>query len=98
MDYPREENWVLREQLGGRRLLNELSTRKMEMAGFAAAAKGLWMIPPGRNLADAVDGTLRDVLVITKLLDMLADVGVTSVKLPPDTPNWNAHIENFVRT
>jgi transposase InsO family protein len=29
---------------------------------------------------------------------MLADVGVKSVKLPPRSPNLNAHAERFVRT
>ena len=73
IDYLREENWVLREQLGGRRMrLNDDQRHRL-----AAKAKGL-----GRKL----------------LLDMLADVGVKSVKLPPRTPNLNAHAERFVRT
>jgi len=29
---------------------------------------------------------------------MLADAGVKSVKLPPRSPNLNAHAERFVRT
>jgi len=29
---------------------------------------------------------------------MVADVGVKSVKLPPRSPNLNAHAERFVRT
>jgi len=29
---------------------------------------------------------------------MLADAGVASVKLPPRSPNLNAHAERFVRT
>ena len=46
----------------------------------------------GRNLTDAVDGILngksylihdRDPLFTTEFLDMVADVGVQSVKLPP---------------
>jgi putative heme iron utilization protein len=61
----------------------------------------------GRNLTDAVDGILkgkrylihdRDPLFTTKFLDMLADVGVKSVKLPPRSPNLNAHAERFVRS
>jgi transposase InsO family protein len=85
----------------------ELSTRKVEIAGIASAANGLWMSQIGRNLTDAVDGILngkrylihdRDPLFTTKFLDMLAEVGVKSVKLPPRSPNLNAHAERFVRT
>jgi transposase InsO family protein len=85
----------------------ELSTRKVEIAGIASVANGLWMSQIGRNLTDAVDGILkgkrylihdRDPLFTTKFLDMLADVGVKSVKLPPRSPNLNAHAERFVRS
>ena len=34
----------------------------------------------------------------TEFLNMLADAGVKSVKLPPRSPNLNAHAERFVRT
>jgi putative transposase len=83
------------------------STRKVEIAGIASVANGLWMSQVGRNLTDAVDGILngkrflihdRDPLFTTKFLDMLADVGVKSVKLPPRSPNLNAHAERFVRS
>ena len=36
----------------------ELSTRKVEIAGIATAANGLWMSQIGRNLTDTVDGIL----------------------------------------
>jgi len=36
----------------------ELSTRKVEIAGIAPVADGLWMGQIGRNLTDAVDGIL----------------------------------------
>lgn len=60
----------------------ELSTRKVEIAGIAAAANGLWMSQIGRNLTDAVDGILkgkrylihdRDPLFTTEFLKMLAE-------------------------
>jgi len=85
----------------------ELSTRKVEIAGIASIANGLWMSQVGRNLTDAVDGILngkrflihdRDPLFTTKFLDTLSAVGVKSVKLPPRSPNLNAHAERFVRT
>ena len=85
----------------------ELSTRKVEIAGIATNANGLWMIQIGRNLTDAVDGLLvgkrylihdRDPLFTEEFLGMLASVGVKSVKLPPRSPNLNAHAERFVRS
>ncbi len=85
----------------------ELSTRKVEIAGIAAVANGLWMSQIGRNLTDAVDGILngkrylihdRDPLFTTAFLEIIAEVGVKSVKIPPRSPNLNAHAERFVRT
>jgi transposase InsO family protein len=85
----------------------ELSTRRVEIAGIASSVNGLWMAQIGRNLTDAVDGILkgkrylihdRDPLFTTEFLSMLADSGVASVKLPPRSPNLNAHSERFVRT
>jgi hypothetical protein len=72
----------------------ELSTRAVEIGGIAAAANGLWMSQIGKNLTDAVDGILngkrylihdRDPLFTAQLLSMLADAGVKSVKLPPQS-------------
>src|SRR3954452_25247177 len=37
----------------------ELSTRKVEIAGIASVADGLWMDQIGRNLTDAGDGILK---------------------------------------
>jgi putative transposase len=85
----------------------ELSTRKVEIVGIASAANGLWMLQIGRNVTDAVDGILngkrylihdRDPLFTVEFLRMLADLGVKSVKLPPRSPNLNAHAERFVRS
>jgi putative transposase len=61
----------------------------------------------GRNLTDPEDGILkgqrylihdRDPLFTAEFLNMLAEVGVASVKLPPHSPNLNAYAERFVRT
>ena len=85
----------------------ELSTRKVEIAGIASCANGLWMSQIGRNLTDAVAGILngkrylihdRDPLFTADFLCMLADIGVRSVKLPPRSPNLNAYAERFVRS
>jgi putative transposase len=85
----------------------DLATRRVEIAGIASAANALWMSQIGRNLTDAVDGILngkrylihdRDPLFTTEFLNMLADVNVESVRLPPRSPNLNAHAERFVRS
>ena len=85
----------------------ELSTRKVEIAGVASKADGLWMSQIGRNLTDSVDGLLkgkrylihdRDPLFTAEFLQILAEAGVASVRIPPRSPNLNAHAERFVRS
>src|SRR5262249_28934345 len=65
----------------------ELSTRKVEIAGVAPIANGLWMNQIGRNLTDAIDGILkgkrywihdRDPLFTSEFKDMLRETGVAS--------------------
>ena len=85
----------------------EVSTRKVHIAGITAMANGLWMSQIGRNLTDSINGFLigkrylihdRDPLFTAEFLEILADVGVKSAKLPPRSPNLNAHAERFVRS
>jgi putative transposase len=85
----------------------ELSTRRVEVAGIASVANGLWMSQIARNISDSVEGFLtgkrylihdRDPLFTAEFLGILADSGVKSVKLPPRSPNLNAYAERFVRT
>jgi putative transposase len=75
--------------------------------GIAQAAKGLWMSQIARNLTDSEDGILigkrylihdRDPLFTAEFLNMITDAGVETVKLPPRSPNLNAHAEGFVRS
>jgi hypothetical protein len=85
----------------------ELSTRKVEIAGIAPKATGLWMSQIGRNLTDPEDGILkgkrylihdRDPLFTAEFLSMLAAGGVASVKLPPRSPNlkdYASHCTSF---
>src|SRR6476660_4994714 len=89
------------------RFFIDLSTRKVEIAGIAQVANGLWMSQIARNLTDAEEGILtgkrylihdRDPLFTSEFLTMIADAGVKSVKLPPRSPNLNAYAERFVRT
>ena len=85
----------------------DLSTRRVQVGGIASRANGLWMSQIARNLTDEVDGFFkdkrylmhdRDPLYTKEFLSMLADSGIQSVKLPPRSPNLNAHAERFVRT
>ena len=87
--------------------LIDLSTRKVGIAGIAQAANGLWMSQIARNLTDSEAGILtgkrylihdRDPRFTAEFLNMIADAGVESVKLPPRSPNLNAYAERFVRS
>jgi len=87
--------------------LIDLSTRRVEIAGLAKRANGLWMSQVARNLNDAEEGFLvgkrylihdRDPLFTAEFLETLGTSGVKSVKLPPRSPNLNAYAERFVRT
>ena len=87
--------------------LIDLSSRRVEIAGLARQANGLWMSQVARNLSDATEGFLvgkrylihdRDPPFTAEFLETLETSGVKSVKLPPRAPNLNAHAERFVRT
>ena len=87
--------------------LIDLSTRRVEVAGVTREATGLWMSQVGRNLCDAAAGFLigkrylihdRDPLFTAEFLQTVQGCGIQSVKLPPRSPNLNAHAERFVRT
>jgi putative transposase len=67
----------------------DVSTRRVEIAGMAGPANGLWMSQMGRRATDAVKGILlgqrylihnRDLLFTAEFLSRLAGVGVESVK------------------
>jgi len=87
--------------------LIDLSSRRVEIAGVGRQANGLWMSQVARNLTDATEGFLagkrylihdRDPLFTGEFLETLETSGVKSVRLPPLSPNLNAHAERFVRT
>jgi putative transposase len=79
----------------------ELSTRRVEVAGIASVANELWMAQMARNCTDGVDGFFkgkrylihdRDPLYTRDFLNLLADAGIESVKLPPRSPNLKAYV------
>ena len=87
--------------------LIDLSSRRVEIGGLARQANGIWMSQVARNLSDAEEGFLvgkqylihdRDPLFSREFMETLGTMGLPSVKLPPRSPNLNAHAERFVRT
>jgi hypothetical protein len=73
----------------------ELSTRRVEVAGIASVANELWMAQMTRNCTDGVDGFFkgkrylihdRDPLYTRDCLNLPADAGIKSVKMPPRSP------------
>jgi hypothetical protein len=85
----------------------ELATRRIQIAGIAPEPDSAWVVQCGRQLTDAVDGFLsgkrfllhdRDPLFGEAFRETLAATGVETVRLPPHSPNLNAHAERYVRT
>jgi transposase InsO family protein len=83
----------------------DLPTRKVEIAGIAPIPDGLWMEQAARNLIDDFSGFLRmkrflihdrGPLFTRRFRELLQGAGVTSVRLPPRSPNLNAFAERFV--
>src|SRR5215472_8107146 len=73
----------------------DLSSRKVEIAGVAREANGLWMNQVARNLSDAEEGFLtgkrylihdRDPLFTEEFSQIVKSTGVQAVKLPPGSP------------
>jgi len=84
----------------------DLSTRKVEILGVRLQPNGSWMEQIARNLTWE-DSFLagkrylihdRDPLYTAKFARTLQSAGVDPVKLPPRSPNLNAHAERFVRS
>jgi transposase InsO family protein len=85
----------------------DLATRRVHIGGIHRNPDGAWIEQVGRNLVDAEEGFLRgrrylihdrDPLFTQHFQHALATAGVQAVKLPPRSPNLNAHAERFVRT
>ena len=85
----------------------ELSTRKVEIAGIASAAAGLWMSQIGRNLTGAADGILnskrylihdRDPLFTTAFGEVFMAEELRIITTFPRTPRMNAICERVIGT
>src|SRR5450755_1565865 len=84
----------------------ELASRRVHFAGSTVNPEEVWMKQVARNLTDAEDGFLnrkryilmdRDAKFSSAYRVILEDAGVAPVRLPPRSPNLNAHLERFMR-
>ncbi|MSR60194.1 MAG: transposase, partial [Planctomycetaceae bacterium] len=82
----------------------KVATRKVHFAGCTANPTEAWMEQIGRNLTDCCDGFVqgmryvlmdRDSTFCAAFRRTLKSVGVLTVRLPPRSPNLNAHLERF---
>jgi len=85
----------------------KLSTRRIHLAGVTTNPDGPWMRQIARNLTDGGDGFLngsryllldRDTKFTDEFQEILDTADVQPVKLPPRSPNLNAHMERFMRS
>jgi transposase InsO family protein len=85
----------------------ELATRRVHFAGTTASPEDSWMNQMARNLTAADEGFLvgkryvlmdRDTKFSESFRGILGDAEVKAVRLPPQSPNLNAHLERFWRS
>jgi putative transposase len=85
----------------------ELSTRRVQFAGCTSNPDDEWILQVGRNLTDSEEGFLkgkryllmdRDTKFSEAFRSMVKESDVEPVRLPPKSPNLNAHIERFMRS
>ncbi len=82
----------------------ELKTRRVHFAGCTTSPHEAWMKQMARALTDCEDGFLngkqylimdRDTKFCESFRQFLNNEGIRSVRLPPRSPNMNAHLERF---
>ena len=82
----------------------ELATRKVTCAGITPYPQAAWMLQIGRNLTDGFTGFLqgkrflimdRDSTFHAAFRALLEQAGTMPGRIPPRSPNCNAHIERF---
>jgi putative transposase len=85
----------------------ELATRRVHCAGITTSPDEIWMKQMARNLTATEDGFLsgkryilmdRDTKFSAAFRQILSDAGTKPVRLPPQSPNLNAHMERFWRS
>jgi putative transposase len=82
----------------------KVASRKVHFAGCTAHPTEAWMRQIARNLTDCTDGFVqglryvlmdRDSVFCASFRATLKSVGVLTVRLPPRSPNLNAHLKRF---
>ena len=85
----------------------EVATRRVCFAGCTLSPNGAWMKQVAKNLTDSIDGFLNDARYLlmdrdTKYSEgfcqILKQENIQCVRLPPKSPNLNAHLERFMRS
>ncbi len=85
----------------------ELATRRVQVAGITPHPTAAFMQQCARQLTDPFEGFLlgkryllhdRDTKFTQAFDTLLKDSGVEPIRLPPRSPNLNAHCERFVRS
>jgi hypothetical protein len=70
----------------------DLATRKVEIAGVASVADGLWMRQIGRNVTDAMEGVLRGKRYLIHDRDPLFTRGVRPQKMEITFPDHRGRL------
>ena len=85
----------------------ELKTRRVHLAACTASLGDNFMQQIARNLTDPFDGFLngkksvlmdRDANFSDAFRTILKEAGAEPVRLPPKSPNLNAHLERYFRS
>jgi transposase InsO family protein len=85
----------------------QVGSRKVHIAGLTPNPNGPWMTQMARNATMAEWGFLtpgqqvlhdRDTKFCPAFQETIKAAGVTPIKLPPRSPNLNAHAERWVRS
>ena len=85
----------------------ELKRRRVHFAGCTPNPNAAWMKQIARNLTDTEDGFLnetrylimdRDTKFCETFREILKDEEVKPLRLPPRSPNLNAHLERYFRS
>ena len=105
IDFTTVEVWTKRGLLTYYLLfVMKVATRQVHFAGCTTNPTEAWMQQIARNLTDCGDGFVqgmryvlmdRDSTFCATFRGTLKSVGVLTVRLPPRSPNWNAHLERF---
>jgi len=84
-----------------------IASRRVYIAGITTSPDAGWMVQMGRNVTMVDTGFLsgcryllhdRDAKFCAAFDGILEAVGVKVVKLPPRSPNLNAHCERWIRS